>query len=148
MAKCLSVTGLATAVVLLSWLTATSAFPLVTEEEASRPNGFYRLNRPVTPGPVIEVLAPPPAAFVNSHFEMKIRLTPHGGATIDRDSIEMVYWKVPAVDLTQRIRQFIKGNSIDLADVEMPAGIHPLRFVVKDSRGRSTAFFFEIWVTK
>jgi hypothetical protein len=147
---CLSATKLTTfcLCILLASLSGASAFQLVTAEEAARPNGSYRVTRAVTPGPEVEVLSPAISAFVNSPFQLQVTFKAHGGATINRGSIEITYWKLPAVDVTQRIKRFIQGDAIDVANAEMPAGVHPFRILVKDNRERSSAVFFEIWVAK
>jgi hypothetical protein len=126
------------------------AVQLVTEQEAGYPDDPYGIERGgPTPGPEVEVVSPALSGLVKSPFYLKIKFKAHGGAEIDRDSITITYKKVPAVDITQRIRSAIRADGIDLTDAELPAGIHPFRIDVKDSRGRRAApVFFKIGVAK
>ena len=125
---------------------------LVTTEEAAYPDnpyGFEGSWGSPTASTEVEVVLPPSPALVQSPFHFKVRFKPHGGAAVDSDSIALTYWKVPAIDITQRIRHFIQGDTIDITDAELPAGMHPFRIDVKDNRGRLSApFFFKIGVEK
>jgi hypothetical protein len=49
----------------------------------------------------------------------------------------LTYKKVPAIDLTQRIKQFITPSGIDVENVEVPPGTHSIRVDVKDNEGRA-----------
>src|SRR5215467_10532902 len=126
------------------------AVPLVTEQEAGYPDDPYgEVRGSPTPGPVVEVVSPALSGLVRSPFHLKIRFKAYTGAGIDRDSIRITYRKIPAIDITQRIDDFILSDGIDLANAELPAGTHPFRIDVRDTRGRwGTPVFFKIGVTK
>jgi len=131
-------------------MSTASAVQLVTSQEAASPDDPRGATRGgPTPGPNIEVVLPSLLALVKSPFHLKITFKAHGGAVIDRDSIMITYRKVPAIDITQRIGTFIRGDVIEIPDAELPEGSHPFRVDVRDSRGRSGApLFFKIGVAK
>jgi hypothetical protein len=132
--------------VLFACVAPAAAIQLVTEQEAAYPDDPYGSERGgPTPGPEVEIVSPALSGLIKSPFQLKIKFKAHGGAEIDRDSIAITYKKVPAVDITQRIRSAIRADGIDLTDAELPAGVHPFRIDLKDSRGRRSApFFFKI----
>jgi hypothetical protein len=126
------------------------ALPLVTEQEAAYPDDPYGENRgSPTPGPTVEIVSPALSGLIRSPFHLRIRFKAYAGAAIDRDSITVTYRKVPAIDITQRIGGFIRNDSIDLVDAELPVGTHPFRIDVRDTRGRwGPPLFFKIGVAK
>jgi hypothetical protein len=138
------------AVLICGCMDVASAVQLVTEQEAGYPDDPYGETRgSPTAGPEVEVVSPSLAGLIRSPFNLKIRFKAHGGAEIDRDSIAITYRKVPAIDLTQRIAPYIRGDGIDLNGAELPAGAHGFRIDVRDSRGRWAApYLFKIRVAK
>ena len=131
-------------------MNAADALQLVTEQEAAYPDDPYGQTRgSPTAGPQIEVVSPSLAGLIKSPFNLKIRFKAHGGAEIDRDSIAIIYRKVPAIDITQRVAPYIRADGIDMKDAELPAGTHAFRIDVKDTRGRWAApLFLKIGVAK
>jgi hypothetical protein len=136
--------------IVLGSTAAASAVELVTAQEAAYPDDPYGETRgSPTAGPQMEIVSPAVTALIKSPFQLKVRFSAHGGASVDADSIAITYRKVPAVDVTQRIKPFIAGDTIDVRDAELPPGAHAFRIDVRDSRGRWAApFFFRINVGK
>ena len=96
-------------------MNAADALQLVTEQEAAYPDDPYGQTRgSPTAGPQIEVVSPSLAGLIKSPFNLKIRFKAHGGAEIDRDSIAIIYRKVPAIDITQRVAPYIRADGIDI----------------------------------
>jgi hypothetical protein len=129
---------------------AAGAVELVTAQEAAYPDDPYGETRgSPTAGPQVDIVSPAVTALIKSPFQLKVRFRAHGGASVDTESVAITYRKVPAVDLTQRIKPFIAGDTIDLRDAELPPGAHAFRIDVRDSRGRWAApFFFKINVAR
>jgi hypothetical protein len=135
-------------VMLLGYVTAAHAVQLVTEQEAMLPDDPTKV-RGVTRGPDIDLLSPAPyAGLVRSPLRLKIKLKAHGGSSIDRDSILVTYWKIPAIDVTQRILSFIRGDGIEIPTAELPLGTHHFKIEVRDNEGRKGAQIFTISVGK
>jgi hypothetical protein len=56
------------------------------------------------------------------------------------------YLKKPAINLTQRVKAFIRGDGIEIPDAELPAGAHAFRIELKDTDGRAGGGLFTIQV--
>jgi hypothetical protein len=133
---------------LLACATA-QADALVTEAEAKLPNAPGIATRGVTRGPGIKMVSPDPSSgTVKSPFDLKVGFEARGGAKIDPSSVKVHYMKSPLVDLTDRIKDGIKGEGIDFSRAELSAGEHAIRFTVKDSEGRSTSSVMTVNVVK
>lgn len=135
---------------LLTLVAQASAVQLVTEREAAYPDDPYGGDTRGSPtaGPQIELISPALSGLINSPFRLKVEFKAHGGASINTDSIIITYKKIPAIEITQRMQAFISSQGIDIADAELPAGTHPFRIDVKDSRERWRALYFKISVAK
>lgn len=112
------------------------ALRLITKSEAALPPARGGHERGISRGPGVVVVFPSPeAGTVRSPLELKIKFVAHGGAKIDTDSVLVTYLKEPAVDLTQRLKQFIEPTGIDVKNAEVPPGTHWLRVDVADTEG-------------
>ncbi len=116
------------------------ALDLVTKEEAARPQADEPNWRSITRGPTVTVEQPTAekGAALRSPLQLKVAFKAHGGAKIDLSSVQLTYLKVPAVDLTQRMRAGIATTGISLAGVSLPPGQHRIQLHVADSEGRET----------
>lgn len=123
---------------------------LITSDEAQLPTtatSSLTMRAGVTRGPQISALLPKPdAKGVSSPFRFQVKFVARSGAKIDSDSVHVVYLKQPLVELTNRLKQYIKADGIDVAAAEVPPGTHSIRIDVKDSEGRagSTLLTFKV----
>jgi hypothetical protein len=119
---------------------------LITSDEArlpATPTTSLTTRAGVTRGPQISVSSPnPDAKSVSSPIHFLVKFAARGGANIDADSVHIVYLKHPLVDLTNRLKQFIKTDGIDADPVEVPPGTHSFKIDVKDSEGRTSSSVF------
>jgi hypothetical protein len=121
---------------------------LVTESEAALPLD-KSVDRAITRGPFVVVLFPPQGAgMIQSPFNLRLRFESRGGATINVDSVLVTYRRIPAIDLTQRIRQFIRPDGIVVENANVPPGVHRIRVDVRDSQGRTGLADFIFTVAK
>lgn len=126
------------AILLSSAATAALADPLITSDEAHRPDDpAAQPSRGITRGPTVRVETGSPHAGVP--FDFRIDVTPHGGATVDPGDIHVIYMKVPAVDLTDRLKPYRTADGFEMRAAEVPAGDHPLKVEVQDSDGHVTS---------
>jgi hypothetical protein len=132
------------------FVAAAGAIELIAEQEAALPDDLTGSRRGgPTRGPDIVLVSPAPnAGLVKSPLTLKIRFRPHGGAKIDRDSILITYKKIPSIDMTQRLTQFIRADGIEVQNAEVPPGAHRIRIDVKDGDGRATTDYLIITVAK
>jgi hypothetical protein len=101
----------------------------------------------VTRGPQIIALLPKPdAKGVSSPFHFQVKFVARSGAKIDSDSVHVMYLKKPLVELTDRLKQYIKADGIDVDAAEAPPGTHSIRIDVNDSESRagSTILTFNV----
>jgi hypothetical protein len=124
-------------VAVLLGVKTTSAFQFITEKEAALPLNLDP-KRAITRGPIITVISPAAGAgLVTSPLHFKVKFEGRGGAKIDVESTLVTYEKLPAVDLTQRIRAFVVSGGIDVENAEVPPGTHRIRIDVSDTNGRT-----------
>src|SRR4051812_3793697 len=104
---------------------ATAAQVLITEEEAKLPplkGAVPTDRRGVTRGPKITYVEE--SEPIRSPMHLRLTFESFGGAKIDLNSIKVTYLRTPNVDLTARIKSFVRAEGIDIPDVELPAGEH------------------------
>jgi len=124
---------------------------LITADEAKRPQpptGGMAL-RGITRGPAIEVLSPhPPDISVASPIHLQLKFEVHGGAQIDEASFKLTDISEPAVDLTDRVKNFAKPTGVDVPEAEVPPGTYTIRAEVRDKDGRTGVLVFTLNVAK
>src|SRR5262245_54987256 len=126
---------------LLCWVTASllisqaaHATPLITAEEAKLPppkGAIPADHRGILRGPKVEVVSPDGA--VHSPVRLHLKFESFGGATINPESVKVIYLRTPNVDLTPRLKPFIRADGIDMPEAELPPGEYMVRVDVKDS---------------
>lgn len=117
----------------LSSLTSAQTV-LITDEEAKLPNAQALSTRAITRGPSIKLTTP--AEVSAKSFALKLDIEARGGAKIDTGSLKVEYLKQPIVDLTARFKAGLQGHHIDLHEIKVPQGQHPIKVSIKDSEGR------------
>ena len=119
---------------------------LITEAEAALPAAAGSVTmRGITRGPTIKMVSP---GDTKSPFELKLKFEAHGGAKIEPSSLKVVYLKSPAVDITDRVKEFVTDDGIDMTKAEVPVGQHSIRVDIKDSDGRVGSATVQLSVTK
>jgi hypothetical protein len=127
---------------------AAQATELITAEEAKLPppkGAIAADRRGILRGPKVEVVLP--SGTVRSPLRLQLRFESFGGATINPDSVKVIYLRTPNVDLTPRVKPFIQANGIDMPEAELPPGEYTVRVDVKDSDGRPATASFTLTVS-
>lgn len=117
--------------------TAQAATQLITEEEAKMPppkGAIAADRRGILRGPKVEVVSP--NGPEHSPLRLQLKFVSFGGATINTDSVKVIYLRTPNVDLTPRVKPFIRADGIDMPQAELPPGEYMVRVDIKDSDGR------------
>jgi len=139
------------------WLMAaadtTYAFDLITYEETTLPTRPFDEGEIgsdfILLGPSIEIpYGPRKGVNTSSPFKLEIHFIPGDSADINLDSIKIYYWSYPRVDLTSRLKPFLKGNVISIAEARAPRGRHEIMIQVKDSKKYVTNKVYEFDVHK
>ncbi|MBR0738403.1 hypothetical protein JQ581_15825 [Bradyrhizobium liaoningense] len=126
---------------------SSHAVPLITEEEARLPppKGAVAVDqRGIMRGPKVEFVSP--GASASSPLPLVLKFQSYGGAKIDLDSVRMIFLRTPNVDLTSRVKPFVKADGINMQDAELPPGEYTVRVDIKDSDGRSGTAIFTLKV--
>lgn len=137
--------GLAAAGLLFS--EPSRATQLITEEEAKLPppkGAVAADRRGILRGPKVEFVSP--GESVSSPMRLVLKFESFGGAKIDPDSVKMIFLRTPNVDLTPRVKPFVKADGINMQDAELPPGEYTVRVDIKDSDGRSGTTVFTLKV--
>jgi len=124
------------------------ATQLITEDEAKLPppKGAIAVDRRgILRGPKVEIVSPSGAA--HSPLRLQLKFESFGGATINPDSVKVIYLRSPNVDLTPRVKPFIQADGIDMPQAELPPGEYLVRVDVKDSDGRPGTASFTLTVS-
>ena len=143
----LQVAVLATGFALMAAMPASAGTVLISADEAKLPppkGAIAVATRGITRGPKIAYVGA--ADETKSPMRLQLKFESFGGAKIDTDSLKVTYIKTPSVDLTPRLKPFVKPDGIDMPDAELPAGDHVIRVDVKDSEGRTASTSFTLKV--
>lgn len=132
---------------LIAGTPASAGTVLISADEAKLPppkGAVGVATRGITRGPKVAYVGAGDA--MKSPMRLQLKFESFGGAKIDTDSLKVTYVKTPSVDLTPRLKPFVKSDGIDMPDAELPAGDHLIRVDVKDSDGRvaTTSFTLKI----
>jgi hypothetical protein len=126
-----------------------AASPLITEQEAQLPSDQSEIRGGIERGPdVVPVYPGPNSGALRSPFNFRVRFEAHGGTRVDLDSISVVYKRRPAIDLTERVRPFLRATGIDMPNAEVPVGVHRIWIFLKDSAGHDSKAEIRFEVTK
>jgi hypothetical protein len=113
-----------------------SATTLISEHEANLPPDDSASRSGIERGPdVIAVYPGPKSGAIQSPFDFRVKFQAHGNTRIDLDSLTIVYKRIPAIDLTARVKPFVQPDGIDMPVAEVPPGTHRILIIIKDSAG-------------
>jgi len=107
---------------------------LITDEEAKTPSQHVGTTRAITRGPSVKLLTP--SDVKAKSFAFKLMLEPRGGALLNTSTLRVEYLKQPPIDLTPRVQSSLVGNVLEMTNLTVPIGEHPLRISIRDSEGR------------
>ncbi len=144
----MSKTWVASVAIALLMTGAARATQLITEDEAKLPppkGAIAADRRGILRGPKVEIVSPSGAA--HSPLRLQLKFESFGGATINPDSVKVIYLRSPNVDLTPRVKPFIQADGIDMPQAELPPGEYMVRVDVKDSDGRPGTASFTLTVS-
>lgn len=134
------------AAVLLAAQAPLRADILVTDAEARLPppTKTGTASRGITRGPRIEFAGVTDPA--RSPVRLQFKFEAFGGATVNLASLRLMYLKTPLIDLTDRVKPYVRATGIDMPRAELPVGEHAMRLELADSDGRTAISNFVIRV--
>jgi len=91
-------------------------------------------SKPTSPnGPVIRIESPIHNRTYQGPFAIIVEFLPGPlGYEVDLSSLKLEYKKAWGIDITERVREFIKGSRIDVAESELPRGRHTVEVQISD----------------
>jgi hypothetical protein len=121
---------------------AAARVVLITSEEAQLPAPTqFASSRAITRGPRIDVSAIDERKL-HSPLRFRLKFRAFGGSSIDPKTVAVTYLRGTNIDLTRRIKTFIRSTGIDVPDAVVPPGEHAIEVYVKDTEGRVTTVSF------
>lgn len=145
-----TVAGFALVALGITFIADAKAEMLISTQEAALPSASAAgiTFRSVTRGPKVQLVSPAGAGVVHSPVALHLKFESYGGATIDPGSVKVTYMKKPAVDLTARVKTYIRPDGVDMETAEIPPGEHVIKVDVTDSQGRAGSNTFTLKIDK
>ena len=122
----------------------------ITQEEAALPakkpsgtsmkglldsgNQPFQVKNQSMAGPIIKVEKPDPDQSYNDLIDILISFSKNPiGEPVNMDSLRIIYLKMFGIDITDRIRPYIKETRIDANGIKFPEGEHEFEIRIKDN---------------
>ena len=138
----------------LSTTTATAEPKwLVTPEEAARvspPSANYFLPLAIKKGPGPKIIVKNPKAFesLQSPVNIFVVFEPgKSGHSPAMDTLKVTLIGFFNIDITDRVREYIKGTNLEVEGASLPSGSHRLRMFIKDVSGNPNERDLVVMVT-
>lgn len=119
-------------------------FTLITPEEAAQPDApmirtkGIKLTRIEGDGPQIKMLSPNLEEPLRIPFLVDIAFEASSDKIIDYDSLSVKYLKLVSINLTGKIKPYLKNNRLMVKDVKVPQGKHCLQLFIAYTSGEKT----------
>jgi hypothetical protein len=112
------------------------ATTLITAHEAELPPNDGQMRSGIERGPdIVPIYPAPKSGAIQSPFAFRVKFEPHGGTTINLDTLTVTYKRLPDIDLTARVKPFVRPDGIDMPGAEVPPGTHRIWIFIQDSVG-------------
>ncbi len=125
----------------VSWITEEeAALPAMKPSQTNKRGLFESDNQPFQvknqniAGPIIKVEKPDPDHLYNDLIDILISFDKNPiGEPVNMDSLRIIYLKMFGIDITDRIRPYVKETRIDANGIKFPEGEHEFEIRIKDS---------------
>jgi hypothetical protein len=98
-------------------------------------------------GPVIQIDSPEDQGLYQAAFPIRVEFKPGPeGHRVDMESLQLEYKMAWGIDITNRVREYVHGNVIDVAESELPKGKHTIEIQIDDSAGHRSSRLFTVTV--
>ncbi|MCX5814082.1 MAG: hypothetical protein NT178_16300 [Proteobacteria bacterium] len=117
---------------------------LITPEEAARPDKPVVTSRGIDilqsgdDGPVVRILAPKQYETLQTPVGMEVVFEATPDKTIDYETLTIKYLKLISIDITDRLKPFLKNNRLLATGVCVPQGKHRLQLSIAYVSGEKT----------
>ena len=84
-------------------------------------------------GPIIDVQTQVKDKHFDGPFDFHVNFLSHSpGQSVDMESLKVKYLEIWDVDITEKIRPYIRGNSIVIPQMNLPKGNHKIEIKIRD----------------
>ena len=91
------------------------------------------LSTTIAYGPIIKIVEPNVIDKVNSPVNIKLQFLPSANGFQPNMKSLIVHMKgLITLDITKRVKKFIKGNELNIKDANIPKGRHKILFMIVD----------------
>ena len=91
------------------------------------------LSTTIANGPIIKIVEPNVIDKVNSPVNIKLQFLPSANGFQPNMKSLIVHMKgLITLDITKRVKKFIKGNELNIKDANIPKGRHKILFMIVD----------------
>ncbi len=135
----------------------------ITEEEAALPamkshgsgmkglpdsdNQPFRVKKQSMAGPIIKIEKPDPDHLYNDLIDILISFDKNPiGEPVNMGSLRVIYLKMFGIDITDRIRPYVKETRIDANGIKFPEGEHEFEIRIKDNEQMESSEIFKLKV--
>jgi hypothetical protein len=135
----------------------------ITEEEAALPamkspvtgmkglseseNQPFQVKKQFMAGPIIKVEKPNEDQFYDDLIDILISFDKNPiGEPVNMESLRIIYLKMFGIDITDRIRPYVKETRIDANGIKFPEGEHEFEIRIKDYEQMESSEIFKIKV--
>ena len=139
---------------IVSWITKEeAALPAMKHPETgirNRPNSEdqpFPVRKESTAGPIIKIEKPDPDKLYNDLIDILIRFDRNPvGEPVNMESLRIIYLKMLGIDITDRVRPYVKETRIDANGIMFPEGEHEFEVRIKDKAEMGSAKIFKVKV--
>ena len=139
---------------IVSWITQEeAALPTMKPKETSMDNQSkskkqtFPINQQSVAGPIIKIEKPDPDQFYDDLIDVLIRFDKNPiGEPVNMESLRVIYLKMFGIDITDRVRPYIKKTLIDANGIRFPEGEHEFEVRIKDTEELESSETFKIKV--
>ena len=117
-------------------------------ERLPRSDLAYPVSDESMAGPIINVEKPSQKKTYSDLIDVVIHFTKNPfGEPVDMKSLKVVLLKLWDIDLTDRVRSYIKGTDIEASGLKFPSGEHEIEIRIKDQEEMETTMVFKVKVS-
>ena len=138
----------------IAWITKEeAALPPMKPTETRKKNSLetgtesFSINNPSMAGPIIKIKKPDPDQLYNDLIDVLILFDKNPvGEPVNMESLRIIYLKMLGIDITDRVRPYVKETRIDANGIMFPEGEHEFEVRIKDIEDMGSAKIFKVKV--
>ena len=138
----------------VSWITEKEAALPAMKPSATSTKGLpesenqpFQVKKQSMAGPIIKIEKPDEDQFYDDLIDILISFDRNPiGEPVNMESLRIIYLKMFGIDITDRIRPYIKETRIDANGIKFPEGEHEFEIRIKDYEQMESSEIFKIKV--